>query len=520
MRIFHNKTVDLLARRLVPGIAVAAVAGGGILYGGPELQNIPGLMPEAQAVELTLQDGSAAAQNYKDGTYTGTAKGYGGDITVEVTISGGKITAIDIVSAPAETPSFLTRAKGVIDKILEKQSPDVDVVSGATYSSNGILNAVRRALAQAGGVGMEVSDETSGSSAASGGGSTSSDSFEVPSSYKDGTYTGTAKGFGGNITVKVTISGGKITAIDIVSASAETPSYLAKAKGVVAKVLSAQSPNVDVVSGATYSSNGILNAIKRALTSAGGAASSSDDNAGDGSGGSGSDKKPATPDSYTDPTAYKDGTYTGSAEGFGGDISVKVTVSGGKITAIDIVSAAEETPSYLEKAKGVISSILSAQSPNVDAVSGATYSSNGILNAVKRALSNAATTVDPSPAPTPEPDDEPMKTETYHATVSCVPDEDEDFEAYDMTVVITVQEKDGVRSICSIAVSNMDDVQKSNKRYIEKAVDSLSSQTAGVQSVGELDAVSGATCSSNAVIEAIQQLKDKMNLGAVSEEPT
>lgn len=223
MRIFHNKTVDLLARRLVPGIAVAAVAGGGILYGGPELQNIPGLMPEAQAVELTLQDGSAAAQNYKDGTYTGTAKGYGGDITVEVTISGGKITAIDIVSAPAETPSFLTRAKGVIDKILEKQSPDVDVVSGATYSSNGILNAVRRALAQAGGVGMEVSDETSGSSAASGGGSTSSDSFEVPSSYKDGTYTGTAKGFGGNITVKVTISGGKITAIDIGSASARPP---------------------------------------------------------------------------------------------------------------------------------------------------------------------------------------------------------------------------------------------------------------------------------------------------------
>lgn len=56
------------------------------------------------------------------------------------------MTAIDIVSAPGETDSFFQRAKGVIDEMLTAQSTDVDVVSGATYSSNGIIGAVKNAL--------------------------------------------------------------------------------------------------------------------------------------------------------------------------------------------------------------------------------------------------------------------------------------------------------------------------------------------------------------------------------------
>ena len=71
-------------------------------------------------------------------------------------------------------------------------------------------------------------------------------------------------------------------------------------------------------------------------------------------------------------SGYKDGTYQGSGTGFGGTISVQVTVSGGKISNIDILSAAGETSSYFSSASGVVSRILSAQNPNVDAVSGAT----------------------------------------------------------------------------------------------------------------------------------------------------
>ena len=88
--------------------------------------------------------------------------------------------------------------------------------------------------------------------------------------------------------------------------------------------------------------------------------------------------------------SYADGTYTGSGDGFGDTVSVEVTVSGGKITAIDIVNAANEDAAYLDKAKGIIDSMISANSPEVDTISGATFSSTGIKTAVQQALEGAA----------------------------------------------------------------------------------------------------------------------------------
>lgn len=88
--------------------------------------------------------------------------------------------------------------------------------------------------------------------------------------------------------------------------------------------------------------------------------------------------------------SYADGTYTGSGDGFGGTVSVEVTVSGGKITAIDVVNAANEDAAYLDKAKGIIDSMISANSPEVDTISGATFSSTGIKTAVQQALEGAA----------------------------------------------------------------------------------------------------------------------------------
>ena len=83
---------------------------------------------------------------YKDGTYTGEAEGYGGTIQVEVTLTGDEITSINVVSAPGEDSAYLSQAESVIDSILSAQSTDVDTVSGATFSSTGILNAVDAAL--------------------------------------------------------------------------------------------------------------------------------------------------------------------------------------------------------------------------------------------------------------------------------------------------------------------------------------------------------------------------------------
>ena len=86
---------------------------------------------------------------YKDGTYTGEDEGYGGTIQVEVTLAGDEITSINVVSAPGEDSAYLSQAESVINSVISAQSTDVDTVSGATFSSTGILNAVDEALGKA-----------------------------------------------------------------------------------------------------------------------------------------------------------------------------------------------------------------------------------------------------------------------------------------------------------------------------------------------------------------------------------
>ncbi len=85
---------------------------------------------------------------------------------------------------------------------------------------------------------------------------------------------------------------------------------------------------------------------------------------------------------------YKDGTYSGSAQGFNGPVGVSVTVSKDKITAVSVTSSTDDEP-YISNAKALCSHMVSANSADVSGVSGATYSSNGIKGAVKAALAKA-----------------------------------------------------------------------------------------------------------------------------------
>ena len=233
--------------------------------------------------------------------------------------------------------------------------------------------------------------------------------------YPDGVYTGSSRGYGGTVRVQVTMENGTITDLQILDASHETASFLKRAKRLVNIVLDAQTWEVDAGSEATYTSRGILGAVKNALT--------------------GEvvnnplppQPKPAEPlvvEEFTQPSAYRDGVYTASAEGFGGPITVQVTILNDKIDYITIVSAEGETSSYFTKARHVISTILDEQTPEVDAISGATYSSTGILNAVKSALASAATEqpeeiVETPAEETPAPDDA-ASSETEQPTVEVV----------------------------------------------------------------------------------------------------
>ena len=93
--------------------------------------------------------GNGGSTNYKDGTYTGEADGFGGTIQVEVKIEKSKIAEINEISAEKEDGAYLSMAKDIIPKIIDAQSADIDTISGATFSSTGIKNASEQALEKA-----------------------------------------------------------------------------------------------------------------------------------------------------------------------------------------------------------------------------------------------------------------------------------------------------------------------------------------------------------------------------------
>ena len=92
---------------------------------------------------------NGGSTNYKDGTYTGEADGFGGTIQVEVKIEKSKIAEINVISAEKEDGAYLSMAKDIIPKIIDAQSADIDTISGATFSSTGIKNASEQALEKA-----------------------------------------------------------------------------------------------------------------------------------------------------------------------------------------------------------------------------------------------------------------------------------------------------------------------------------------------------------------------------------
>lgn len=333
-----------------------------------------------------------------DGVYKGSATGYSGSVTVAVTILDKKIVSIDILSA-SDDEAFFNRAKGVIDRIISSQSLDVDVVSGATYSSNGIIGAVKNALTG------EKDNGVTGKSKQESTSESESDSslaeiaaVQDASAYKDGTYYGTGKGFAGNIKVKVDIAGGKISAISIVSTK-DGDSYVKSASSLLDTIVEKQSTNVDTVSGATFSSRGIIAAVRNALSQAAVSENTAGNNtdkqgAAEASGNGQTDENSSG--SASEQTAegtlpYVDGIYYGTADGYKGDIKVAVVIQDKTLKAILVTEKQDDEP-FITNAMDVLKNMMKKQSADVDTVSGATYSSKGLIGAVKAAFEEARKT--------------------------------------------------------------------------------------------------------------------------------
>lgn len=350
--------------------------------------------------ENAAEDTQTATGSFElaDGVYKGSATGFSGPVTVAVTIMDKKITSIDILSS-TDDEAFFNRAKAVIDRIIASQSFDVDVVSGATYSSNGIIGAVKNALTG------EKDNGVTGKSKQESTSESESDSslaeiaaVQDASAYKDGTYYGTGKGFAGTMKVKVDISGGKIASISIVSTK-DGDSYVKSASSLLDTIVEKQSTNVDTVSGATFSSRGIIAAVRSALSQAAVSDKTTGNNtdkqgAAEASGNGQTDKNSSgsVSEQGTEGTLpYVDGIYYGTAEGYKGDIRVAVVIQDKTLKAILVTEKQDDEP-FITNAMDVLKNMMKKQSADVDTVSGATYSSKGLIGAVKAAFEEARKT--------------------------------------------------------------------------------------------------------------------------------
>lgn len=535
-------------------LLVVACAGASVAAYSPKVYAVQKPSPKTESADTTAEDTAEETAlegqvfDLPDGIYEGTGTGFAGKITVAVEIKDKKIVAITVLNVEADDAAFFNRAKGVIDRIIQSQNLDVDVVSGATYSSRGIISAVKNAL-----TGEKDSGKTA-ENLGKGEGSTTVAEVADAAAYKDGTYYGSATGFAGPIKVKVVISGGKIASIEIVSTS-DGSSYISKASAITGKIVSSQSTNVDTVSGATYSSVGIINAVRNALAQAavdGSTVPASTENTEQNNQQNQSAPTPSVSGNFP----YPDGTYYGTAEGYLGDVKVAIVLKNHTIQSVQILEN-EDDAAFFNRACAVVNNIVKNQTTGVDVVSGATYSSNGIINAVKAALESAKAAANPSNGnnsnngnqnnnnsgnnngntgnnnnsnnngSTEKPDDSNTNAPTYYAdgsytvTVKCEPDESEDFDAYNLTATITVK-GDKITAISNVS----GDGDSSNDRYINWAANGRSnnvgiiSQIIGLatidmskenaettmnEAIANVDVVSRATCSSQALKDACKE---------------
>lgn len=566
-----GKKLKPFAPVLSVALVTACVAGSLSGYEAPVYaatqEETPAKKEETKEKKEEKKTAAKGTFDLEDGVYKGTGTGYAGDITASVLIKDKQIVSIDILSS-SDDAAFFTRAKAVIDKIIEGQTLDVDTVSGATFSSRGIISAVKNAL-----TGEKDTSKTgqaqSGQTGAAAGSSTSVAQVEDAAAYKDGTYYGSGTGFGGPLKVMVEISGGKIASIQIVENS-DGSDYISKAASLIDSIITTQSTNVDTVSGATYSSVGIIQAVRDALGQA--AVNGTSDSTKNNNNNSSSDDDSSI---VTGTVPYKEGIYYGTAEGYSGDVSVAVVIQEKTIKAI-LITESSDDEAFFNRAMDVVKKVIRTQkTDDVDTVSGATYSSQGLLNAIKNALKQAekvtnGESIDEKPDLTDlkelieraEKLEEDKYTETswavlqtriadaqealeetkqtivdkaveklktaiaqleskdgkdeentkyvsgtYEVTVPCTPDEDEDFEEYELTMSVEIR-NDKIVSITDIT----GDGASSNDDYIKRAANGTSSIKGVVSQIidkgmpEDIDTVSRATCSSNAILEGCKKV--------------
>ncbi|WP_062646803.1 FMN-binding protein [Streptomyces maremycinicus] len=350
-------------RRVV--LATAATVSGIVLLLSLKPSSDPGAAQAAGAAAQGSAQGGAGA--VVSGTMTGdAAQTQYGAVQVRITVVNNRITKAEAVQAPKGGTSDQKTALAVPKlnaDVVAKQSPNIDTVSGATYTSEGYKKSLQSAIDKA--------NASAGSGASQGSGG----------AQAAGTFTGdAAQTQYGAVQVRITVAGGKITKAEAVQApkggTSDQKTALAVPK-LNAAAVTAGSAEIDTVSSATYTSEGYKKSLQSALDKAKAAAGSS---SGSGDAGASSGAAQAR-------------TVTGSvAQTQYGAVQVRITVAGGKITKAEAVQAPKGGTSDQKTALAIPklnAAAVAAGSADIDTVSSATFTSEGYKKSLQSALDQA-----------------------------------------------------------------------------------------------------------------------------------
>ncbi|GLP72544.1 FMN-binding protein [Streptomyces sp. TUS-ST3] len=256
-------------RRVV--LATAATVSGVVLMlslkpsTDPASAQAGGTLPQqTAAAQESAQGGTGAAAG---GTVTGDAvQTQYGPVQVRITVSGNKITKAEAVQAPKGGESDQKTALSVPklnQAVVAKQSPQIDTVSGATYTSEGYKKSLQSAIDKANAAAPQPSAQPSKPAGGNAGGGAAAKT--VTGAVSQTQY--------GPVQVRITVAGGKITNAEAVQAPKGGTSDQKTALSIPKlnqEVVAAGSADIDSVSGATYTSEGYKKSLQSALDQAGG----------------------------------------------------------------------------------------------------------------------------------------------------------------------------------------------------------------------------------------------------------
>ncbi|MEU8846995.1 FMN-binding protein [Streptomyces sp. NPDC048564] len=320
-----------------------------------------------------------------------------------------------------------------------------------------------------------------GSAQAAGVGAPPAASAQGGAQAASGTVTGdAAQTQYGAVQVRLTVANGKITKAEAVQAPKGGQSDQITANAVPKlnqAVVTAQSANVDAVSGATYTSNGYMKSVQSAIDKA---------NASAGSQGSGGSAQAATVTGDAVQTQY-------------GAVQVRVTVAGGKITKAEAVQAPKGGQSDQVTANAVPKlnqAAVATGTADIDAVSGATYTSNGYKESLQSALDKAKASAGSSQGSGSQGEGGAAQARTVTGSVSQT-----QYGAVQVRVTVAGGKITKAEAVQAPKGGQSDQVTAN-------AVPKLN-QAAVATGTADIDAVSGATYTSNGYKESLQSALDQ-----------